>query len=297
MFCVHQNGGRIKMKRTGLIVGMVMALVVLGSMACCGVGFGAVYGSGHVVEKTFEVSDFSGVDLMTVGDLYIEMGEEEGLRIEAEDNLIEYFWVEAAGGTLKIDTRPSVLFSAKRPIKFYLTAKKLDTIVLSGSGNIDAPDLEGEQISITINGSGDLRADDLSADQIALEVDGSGNLDIEGCQAGRQEIDVSGSGDVRIDDLEADELQVRIDGSGNVRISSGKVDEQRVAVRGSGDYHAPALASEESDVTLTGSGSADVRVSERLEVKITGSGDTSYIGNPDISRTITGSGDLVSVGD
>jgi hypothetical protein len=237
------------MRHTGLIVGLVIAFVILSSVACCGVGANVVFGSGRVVEKTFEVSDFSGVTLATFGDLYIEMGEEESLRVEAEKNLVEYFEVTTENGMLKIDDRDFVALHPTKPVKFYLTAKELDTIVLSGSGDIDAPDLEGKQISITISGSGDLKADDLSADEIALKISGSGSLGVEGSQAKRQGIAISGSGDVRIDDLEADDLQVRIDGSGSVRISGGDAKEQRVSVYGSGDYRARDLASEEANVT------------------------------------------------
>jgi hypothetical protein len=281
----------------GLVIGVVIALVVLSSVACCSLGFSVVTGSGRVVEETFEVSDFSGVKLATFGDLYIEIGEEESLRIEAEKNLIEHFEATVENGMLKIENRDLVVLHPTKPVRFYLTAKTLDTIAVTGSGNVQAPDLEAERIAVTVSGSGDVRADDLVADEITLKVSGSGNLDIEGCDAGSQEITVSGSGDVRIDELQADEVVVRISGSGNVSVSSGEADEQRVSVLGSGDYHARGLASEEAGVTLTGSGSADIRVSERLDVKITGSGDVDYIGNPEISRVITGSGDLAKVRD
>jgi hypothetical protein len=288
----------VEMKHsTGFVIGIVIALVALSSMACCTVGLNVVVGSGRVVEETFDVRDFSGVELATFGDLVIEMGEEESLRVEAEENLIEYFEATVEDGTLKIEEREFVALHPTKPVKFYLTAKTLDTVAVTGSGNVDAPDLEAERITITVSGSGDVEADDLSADEIALKLSGSGSLDIEGCDAGSQEIAVSGSGDVRIDELQADEVVVRISGSGSVRVSSGEADEQRVSVYGSGDYHAKGLASEECGVALTGSGSADVRVSERLDVKITGSGDVDYIGNPEISRVITGSGDLAKVGD
>ncbi len=294
---IKTMGGWIEMKHnTGLGVGIVIALVVLSSMACCTVGFNVVVGSGRVAEETFEVHDFSGVELATFGDLYIEMGEEEGLRVEAEENLIEYFEATVEDGTLKIEDREFVALHPTRPVKFYLTAVTLDTITLAGSGNIQVPDLEAKRIAITISGSGDVEADDLSADEIALKLSGSGSLDVKGCNAGSQEIAVSGSGDVRIDELQADEVEVRISGSGSVRVSSGEADEQRVSIYGSGDYHAKGLASEEAGVTLTGSGSANIRVSERLDVKITGSGDVDYVGDPEISRAITGSGDLAKVG-
>jgi hypothetical protein len=265
------------MKHTGLIIVLVIAFTISSSVVCCGIGSSVVFGSGRVVEEIFEVSDFSGVKLATFGDLVIEMGEEESLRVEAEKNLIKYFEVTVESGMLKIDNRGFVNLYPTKPVKFYLTAKELDTIVLSGSGNVQAPDLEGERVSITISGSGD--------------------LDVEGSQAGRQEITVSGSGDLRIDELEADELEVRVSGSGDVRVSGGEADEQRVSIYGAGDYRARDLASEEANVVITGSGSVDIRVSERLQAKITGSGDIGYVGSPDISRTITGSGDLAQVGD
>jgi hypothetical protein len=49
-----------------------------------------VRGSGNVVEETREVSGVSGVELATLGTLHVEIGESESLRIEAEDNLLEY---------------------------------------------------------------------------------------------------------------------------------------------------------------------------------------------------------------
>ena len=284
------------MKSKGLVIGIVMALVALSSVACYGVGFDVVFGSGRVVEETFEVSDFSSVELATLGDLTIEMGEEESLRVEAEDNLIEYFLVEVEDGTLTIKDQPFVALHPTRPVRFYLTARELDTIALSGSGNIEAPDLEGKRIAITVSGSGDVQTGDLVADEVVLKVSGSGSLDVAESKAGSQEVAIGGSGDVRIGELTGDTAEVRISGSGNVRIASGDVEEQRIAIYGSGDYHADGLSSEEASVAITGSGSAAVRVSERLDAEITGSGDVRYVGEPSVTRSVTGSGDVARVG-
>ena len=124
----------------------LLLVVALGAQGC--VGFRPVYGSGRVVEEELKVSDFTGVKLATFGDLYIETGDEETLRIKAEDNLIRYFESGVTGDSLEIGQQVGVTLHPRRPVRFYLTVKKLDTIALSGSGNIKTPDLAAERISV-----------------------------------------------------------------------------------------------------------------------------------------------------
>ena len=79
---------------------LVMAVFLLSSLGCfcCGINFGGprvawpwgLRGSGRMAEEERPVSGIIGVDLATFGDLTIEVGEQEGLSIEAEDNLIPY---------------------------------------------------------------------------------------------------------------------------------------------------------------------------------------------------------------
>ena len=274
---------------------LLLLVVALGAQGC--VGFRPVYGSGRVVEEELKVSDFTGVKLATFGDLYIETGDEETLRIKAEDNLIRYFESGVTGDSLEIGQQVGVTLHPRRPVRFYLTVKKLDTIALSGSGNIKTPDLAAERISVTISGSGDVEAEDLRADAIDVRITGSGNLDIAGSEAREQTIAIYGSGDVKIRDLEADEIGVQITGSGNLDISGGEVEEQDITINGSGDYEARDLASSKAEVRLTASGSTDICVRDHLRVHISGSGDVHYIGNPTIDQTVTGSGNIERVRD
>ena len=118
------------MERRGFValVVLVMALSALGcvcgpiSFGTGGFGWpGTVRGSGQVVEEERPVSGVTGVELATFGDLTIELGDEEELRIEAEENLIPYFDTEVRGGVLVIKQRPNVRLVSRRPVNFYLT--------------------------------------------------------------------------------------------------------------------------------------------------------------------------------
>jgi len=241
-------------QRIGLAV--VVSVMALSILACQVGGFTRVRGSGNIVEEGREVSGFTGVALAGIGELTIEVGERESLRIEAEDNLMTYLETEVRNGMLEIGVQDGVNLNSTRPVRFYLTVEELDTIVLSGSGNIEAPDLEAERFAIAISGSGDVEMGDLSADTVDAVISGSGNLDIAG----------------------------------------GRVEEQDITISGSGEYQAGGLNSRSVEITISGSGNATVRATESLDVRISGSGSVNYYGNPRTTFSGSGSGKLRSLG-
>lgn len=285
------------MKRNGLIIAFAIAALIASSLACAPMGLASVRGSGRIGEKQFELDHFSEVELANFGDLYIEIGERETLRLEAEDNLIEYFDVEVRGDRLVISQRSNINLVSTRPVKFYLTAVELGTIVLSGSGDIEAPDLEAEQIDLALDGSGDIDTGKLRANTVKIRLAGSGTLDISGSQAKRQTLHLDGSGNIRLDGLEADELEVRIQGSGDVDVTGGQVAQQDITIHGSGEYRARDMACGQAHVSIPGSGLATLNVRDRLEITIMGSGDVLYAGRPTIRQSITGSGTIRHIGE
>ena len=87
------------MIKRALIVGLLLVMAV-SATGCLGIR--TVSGSGKVTEEEREVSGFTGVELATIGNLTIELGERESLHIEAEDNLMRYLETEVRGETLII---------------------------------------------------------------------------------------------------------------------------------------------------------------------------------------------------
>jgi hypothetical protein len=241
----------------------LMALVWTGSILACQlggsplVGGGVVRGSGNVVEESRAVSGFAAVALAGSGQLIIEVGKSESLRIEAEDNLMQYLQTRVRNGTLEIGTQQGISLTPTQPIRFYLTAVELDTIAISGSSEVEAPNLQAAQFSVT----------------------------------------VSGSGDVEIAELHADTLTVVISGSGDVSIAGGKVDEQEITLSGSGKYTARNLKSTRAEVHTSGSANVTIRASEHLQATISGSGNVRYLGNPTVESKVSGSGDIERIGE
>ena len=121
---------------------MLLACVVLVfSTGCLDIVLGreSVRGSGSISEETHRFTGLTGVELATRGELEIRLGDDEGLQVTADDNLHEHLALTTDGGTLRIDTRPGVNLRPSRPIRYTLTAREIEFIELSSSGNARAP--------------------------------------------------------------------------------------------------------------------------------------------------------------
>jgi hypothetical protein len=229
------------------------SLLSLFVLVLSGCNVAAIRGSGHVVSETRVVSDFSRVELLGSGDVVLTQGNEESLKVEAEDNLLSHLRTEVRNHTLYLgltDENGNVILFPTQPIKFYVSLKSVEGLKISGSGNIDAQQVQSKQL--------------------ALEITGSGNIAIAS--------------------LTAETLQTAIHGSGQCELSAGAAAEQKIEISGSGNYRGAKLAGQAVAVQITGSGNATVWAEDTLEARLTGSGDLHYYGTPRLTEHITGSG-------
>lgn len=239
----------------------ILACLVLVSMAC-GVtvnlqGDEVVRGSGSVITEERSVSGVQRVKVANQGDLTIEIGDEEKLLIEAEDNLLPYLLSDVQGGELELRTQSNTNIRTTRPIRYYLTVRALEGLEVTSSGSIDAPELIGDEFSI----------------------------------------DVNSSGDVYIQALYVDQLEVDISSSGNVTIAAGMLGYQDVSISSSGSYDAREIDALNAKVTITSSGNARIWVRDELDANISSSGNVYYRGDPRLNVRNNSSGEVIKTGD
>jgi hypothetical protein len=256
---------------------ILLATLLLASLlvsACIG-NTRTVSGSGDVVEETRPVSGVSGVELATLGHLTINLGDTESLRIEAEDNLMEYLETKMLGGTLRIGTQERVNLRNTQPVNYYLTVTSLEAITISSVGGILAPDLKAEKFSITIASTGDLKMGDLEAETLTVKI--------------------SSSGDMTMGVLNASTLEVDISSTGNLDIAGGQVKTQNITINSSGKYTAEDLKSEDADVRLNSIGSASILVQDNLKAILKSTGNLSYRGDPILDATTDSTGNVIRI--
>ena len=260
-----------------IVAGLAVVFSVLGCSVDVGDwGFQTVSGTGDVVSETRGVSGFSSVELAGWGNLTIQVGENESLRIEAEENLLQYIETEVENGKLVIRHRRRVLLRPTKAINYYLTVKDLESINVTGAGNVEVPVI--------------------AASRFSVQISGAGNVNIEGVEAERLDVGISGAGNVDVAALEADRLDVDISGAGALSVAEGEVRVQEIGVSGGGNYSAKGLQSAEAEIRLSGLGNAVVRVSDVLKVTISGAGSVQYAGQPTVEKSVSGVGKVERIG-
>jgi hypothetical protein len=240
-----------------IILGIAFMLSILGCNLVTGsfIDETLVRGSGQVVNETRSISGVSSVALTMPGMLYIRLGNVEELRIEAEDNIIEYIQTDVRGGKLQIEKEPGVNLQINGPLNYYLTVTNLE--------------------SIENTSSGDVETEEILSDSFSIKLSSSGNLAMRS--------------------LESSSLRVELTSSGDVEIQGGEVQEQVVRLSSSGEYRARTLASARAEVNISSSGSATVQASERLSGSLSSSGNLYYVGNPTLEVRTSSSGKVEQI--
>jgi hypothetical protein len=263
------------MKRN--LLRFLVVFFVLPALGCNTSGFGfTVDGSGNIITKTYDVSDFSRVTLAGFGDVYITQGETESLSVETDDNIFEHLDIRVQGGELTLGYKLPAILNPTRSIIYRLSVKDLNAVTLAGSGNIYSEPLQSEDLTVAVSGSGDVEVKGLDGTDLAISIPGSGNI--------------------TIDQIEVASVDVSINGSGEIELA-GKADQQTVSVNGSGEYVAGDLETSSANISIGGSGNLTVWVNDTLEVRVNGSGDVSYYGRPTVDQTGGGSGNVTSLGE
>ncbi len=268
------------MKSTLLISVAIVFMVI--ALVACDTGQAEwkakrIDGTGSVVRAKRDVSGFTGVHLATMGTVYVTIGKTEGLEIEAEDNLIEYFETEVTDGTLKINTRRKFNLKAKEPIKYFVTVKKLDMIALSSSGDAHLPQIENKTFSIALSSSGDLKMKGLATQHL--------------------DVSISSSGDAHIEMIGAESIDAALSSSGDLHFGGGEVEDLRLSVSSSGDFDGIDLKSERAKVILSSSGDAYVWVTDDLVATLSSSGSVHYSGDAAVTKQRSSSGRVKRMGD
>ncbi len=202
-----------------------------------------VHGSGRVVSEARAVSGFHGVELASSGLVIVTQGDTEGLVIEAEDNIQPLLESKVGSdGILHLGFKPHHgHLEYKHDVVFRLAVKNLDSLVLAGSGRIEAAALTVDHPRIELLGSGEIALDNLHADAVAVAINGSGNVKLAGV-ARDQKTSLNGSGEYEAKNLKTDDASVTVSGSGEASVWAGK--SLSAEVSGSGEigyYGSPVL--------------------------------------------------------
>ncbi|HEY0196240.1 MAG TPA: DUF2807 domain-containing protein [Methanobacterium sp.] len=172
------------------------------------------------------VQGVTNIALNGPGTLIIQQGDNESFSVEGSDSQKSNVDILTSGNNLAITNRNS----GGEPLKFHLTVKNLESLTVTGAGEINATDLNVSTLTLTsnagtislagkvniltatINGLGTINAEDLEAQTATINVNGDGKANLNVVQTLKAVINGVGS----ITYLGNPQVDQQINGQGTV---------------------------------------------------------------------------------
>ncbi len=237
------------MKRIFSSFGWILLLLPLISVA--GARTALEINKSEVFDEDREVSSFNGVASSGPFDVYIKLGDKESLRLEGDEETLKDVVTTVEKDILLIHLKKNTTQSFSKKIKVYITAKNLENLTVSGSGNLKVDGkIEADEFAATVSGSGNLEMN-LECSNLAATISGSGKINTWG-SADKAYIAISGSGNFDGNRFETENADIKMSGSGNATLEVN--DNLHAVVSGSGNIR----YSGDAKVSLMKSGSGGV---------------------------------------
>ena len=184
-----------------------------------------VEGSGNIVTKDVAVQPFNELKASGVFNVYLEQGNTESVRIEADDNFQPLFEVKNEGSKLVIKMQDHVSIKTKKGtkggMKVYITFKNLKSMELSTVGNISAEKkLSFNDLEIKNNSVGSINLN-LSAKSIKIRNESVGTVMLTG-SADEAVISNNGVGSLKAYDFVVQKMEINNEGIGSAEVNAEK---------------------------------------------------------------------------
>ena len=234
---------------------LILVIPPLMFASCRGIFGKRIIGDGNIKTETRSPGQFDGVDVSGSIDLYVMTDSNRSVKIEADQNLLEYIEVFTKADKLIVRNRNGFNLRPSRDIKVYVSSPVYRTLELSGACDIYSQNqlASNDEISLDMSGSCDGKLD-LKAPKITTDLSGACNIEIKG---ETKDFTAGGSGSV--------------------------------------GFKCFNLLAENVNVDISGAGDAEVYASTKLDVDVSGAAGVKYKGNASVSQKVTGAGSVKKV--
>lgn len=214
---------------------LLISLFVLISINATAQKWETIKGDGEVKKETREVSNFTSLASQGSMNVQISYGNSNSVTVEADENLLPYIETTVEDGRLIIRSKKNVNLKSKSRMNVYVSMTKINSLKLSGSGNIsgDGAFTNDSKTDMAVSGSGNLKLTFDKFKDLDLAIAGSGNIDLKGNGTNSISAQISGSGNIDCSDINSNDVDAKISGSGNVKVyASNSIDAK---ISGSGN--------------------------------------------------------------
>ena len=236
------------MKARNIIRLTLLAVLVLLADACEN-SWNCLRGNGVPGEETRTIEGFTGVVSEGEFDVFIIPDSEFAVKLEADENLIQYIRTRVSGNTLIVDQGTRKCLRSDNPIRITVFMPQVEYLNLTGSGMITGDNITSDELKVELTGSGVIDLRELEVGLLDALITGSGEMVFWGT-ATDTDLDITGSGEIKAFRLSSVNCIANISGSGNMEVT---VEKQLTAyISGSGSIFYQGNPSVSANITGSG---------------------------------------------
>ncbi len=180
-------------------------------------------GNGKIVTRDVAVSSFDVLKASGVYELRLLQGNTESVKIEADENLQEYFNVKNEGSKLVIDMEKlkNVNLKMKHKLRVYVSFKKLRQMELNTVGDVASEEnLSFENLDMNNRSVGNVSLK-MTAQKLDLNNSSVGNISLEG-KAQDAVVKNNGVGSLSAGSFVVQTMNIENTGVGNAEVNAEK---------------------------------------------------------------------------
>jgi hypothetical protein len=201
-----------------------------------------VHGTGNVVTKSRDFSNFTGVSIGGALSLYVKQDSAYSVKVEVDDNLQQYIEISQSNGILHIGRRSNTNLDATGGrIRIYVSAPEFKFLEVSGASSITGENTltssSGTEIQLSGASNGQL---ELKAPVVKADVSGASEITLRG-ETKDLSVDGSGASQIKGFDLLSETTTVEVSGAstaevfGSVKINATASGASNVRCKGKGE--------------------------------------------------------------
>jgi len=214
-----------------------------------------VRGNGVIKTETRSPNVFNSIEVGGNFDVFVKQDSAYSVRIETDENLMEYIRVSNDGGTLIIEPGEHKNLSGTKGIKIYVSAPVFKELEASGASSISS------ESKLT------------STDMISVDLSGASDATIE---------------------LQAPKVSTEISGASSIKLK-GQTKDLSIEGTGASHAKCFDLLTENADVDVSGASSADIFASVSIKADASGASHVRYKGNASANNSSSGAGSVKKV--
>jgi Putative auto-transporter adhesin, head GIN domain len=183
--------------------------------------------------KSFEVKDFTTVDVRVAASVFISRSDTFRCRVEGRERYVNRIDIKTNGNELIVRALKEDFWDFnEREVHVYIEMPTLESLEFSGAGSIfSRSNWSGEKLNVVLSGAGNIELSNIDYKKVKADMSGAGNLSLSG-KATEIDMKMSGAGNIDAVNLSAEKGSCDVSGVG--RISCDVRDDLQAYVSGIG---------------------------------------------------------------